>query len=376
MFIIEQLPWGALNTAETHRLCEDKFLRDIEGRLRGILFRWDHFRDDRVIFPWITIPKSYYITQTYGMDPIENTLPAMNGAGAQAHVVRVDQLQNEEDISKIRFQISNSDEEKSKAKFERTKELLNGILGVRWSGYTGYGHVWDEVIRWHGIEQSIIDLVDRPEFIHKILERAFAVYDDAITQYEQAGAIDVGGGWIHCNGAYTDELPGYNYETEEELSPLRYSAKNTWACSAAQIFSTVSPAMHEEFDIDYQIKWFSRFGMGYYGCCEPLDQKIDIIRKLPNIRKISMSPWVNMERGAEAMNGDYVFSRKPSPAFLASSAAWDAAAVRKDLEDAVRINQKYGNPVELILKDVTTIGHNPARVEEWAAIARDVIGIA
>lgn len=54
--------------------------------------------------------------------------------------------------------------------------------------------------------------------------------------------------------------------------------------------SEVSPAMHEEFELEYMMPIFERFGAVYYGCCEPLHLKTEMIRKYPNVRKISMSP--------------------------------------------------------------------------------------
>ncbi len=86
----------------------------------------------------------------------------------------------------------------------------------------------------------------------------------------------------------------------------------------AQIFVSVSPGDAPGVRARLRLPWYERFGLGYYGCCEPLDTKIDIVRKIPNVRKISMSPWVKVERGAERIGGDFVFSRKPSPALLAS----------------------------------------------------------
>ncbi len=140
----------------------------------------------------------------------------------------------------------------------------------------------------------------------------------------------------------------------------------------AQIFSAVSPAMHQEFWLDYAVKWFSRFGLGYYGCCEPLDEKIDIIREVPHVRKISMSPWVNVEKGAERIGRDFVFSRKPSPAFLARE-PWDPAAVEKDLRETLEACARHGCPVELILKDISTVAYQPQRLWEWADIAMRVV---
>ena len=98
----------------------------------------------------------------------------------------------------------------------------------------------------------------------------------------------------------------------------------------AQMFSTVSPAMFQEFEVDYAARIFARFGLVYYGCCDPLDRKMNEVRMIPNVRKVSMSPWVDQERGAAEIGRQFVFSRKPSPAFLAGD-RFDAERVRADL---------------------------------------------
>ena len=52
------------------------------------------------------------------------------------------------------------------------------------------------------------------------------------------------------------------------------------------------------------------------GSCEPLDNKIEIVKKIPNLRKISITPWANINRAAEAVGESYVISAKPNPANL------------------------------------------------------------
>jgi len=141
----------------------------------------------------------------------------------------------------------------------------------------------------------------------------------------------------------------------------------------AQIFSSVSPAMHKEFWLDYAESWFARFGLGYYGYCEPLHHKIHLIRVLPNVRKISMSPFV--VAGAEAIACDYVFSRKPSPALLAVE-QWDGNAVRDDLRQTMDACERNGCPLELILKDISTVRYEPQRLWEWNDIARELTGVS
>ena len=47
--------------------------------------------------------------------------------------------------------------------------------------------------------------------------------------------------------------------------------------------------MHDEFCVQYEMKWMERFGLVAYGCCEPLHNKIGMLRKIKRLRKISMS---------------------------------------------------------------------------------------
>lgn len=374
MFMIDQLPWGELNRdGELNIECEDWLMRYFEGQLRETLYRWNHIQDDRVVANTIRVPKSIHNTG-FGISIKEDRIPGQVGTAADSHDYK-DILKNEEDIEKIQTPKISENKEASKKWLETAKDIFGDIMHVTQSGTNaGYGHVWDVVSTWHGIEECMYDIIDRPEFIHKILDKMFRLFQYQLDEYEKLGLIDAGDPLIHCTGAYCDELPGFNCESEEELEKFRHSAKSIWTMGAAQLFSMVSPEVHDEFEITYQKKWYERFGLGYYGCCEPLDLKIDVIAKLPNVRKISMSPWVNMERGSEAMAGRFVFSRKPNPAFLSSDTAWIPELVRKDLIDAYTIAGKYGNPCELILKDVSTVGNKPERLWEWAKIAVEVCG--
>ena len=129
--------------------------------------------------------------------------------------------------------------------------------------------------------------------------------------------------------------------------------------------------MHKEFELDYARRWYSRFGLVYYGCCEPLHEKIDLVRTIPHLRKISMSPWADVERGAERIGRDFVFSRKPNPAFVAGE-TWAPAVVEKDLRETLASCKRHGCPTEFILKDISTVRYQPQRLWEWAETAMRV----
>ena len=60
------------------------------------------------------------------------------------------------------------------------------------------------------------------------------------------------------------------------------------------MLGSVSPQMFEEYEVEYVKPLLEQFGLVYYGCCEPLPNRIDYIRKIKNVRKISMSPWADI----------------------------------------------------------------------------------
>ena len=139
----------------------------------------------------------------------------------------------------------------------------------------------------------------------------------------------------------------------------------------AQMFSTVSPAAHEEFDIQYSVPLASRCAFTYYGCCEPLSDRIDRLKLYPNLRKVGVSPWADVEKSAEALGGNYVLSRKPNPASVAFST--DRDLVRKEIKETVDLCVKYGCPCDITLKDISTVGYKPENLDIWAETASQVL---
>lgn len=365
MVMIDQIPWHEMNVDDELTLrTEDGFCRNFEWQLRQTLYLWKHMRADMVVEPYVVVHKAINNTG-FGIGVIEDIAVTDPRNSVVGHRY-IDQIKSEEDINKIQMPVVTHNEEATRRAEERAREIFDGILDVRVQGaFPGFAP-WDLIVMWRSPQNMIIDLVDRPEFMHKIISRVTDAYLCMLDQLEQQGLLGYAQSIVHCTGAFTDELPAPGFD------PQRPRAKDNWTFGMAQIFATVSPEMHMEFEINYASKWFERFGLGYYGCCEPLDGKIDIIRKLPNVRKISMSPWANVERGAEKIGRDFVFSRKPSPAFLAWD-DWRPDEVEIDLRNTLEICNRYGCPVEFILKDISTVRYEPQRLWEWSEIAMRVV---
>ena len=216
------------------------------------------------------------------------------------------------------------------------------------------------------VQEAMMDLILRPELVHMAIDRLVSAYLHRLDQWEALGVLALNNGNLRIGSGglgYTDELPGNDYD------PAHIRPHNLWGCATAQIFSEVSPEMHEEFALQYERRWLERFGLTYYGCCEPLHRKIDMLKSVRNLRKVSMSPWIDVEEAAEAVGNDYVFSFKPNPAILAED-EFSADRAREYLRDA--LEKTRGCVVEIIMKDISTVRYDPPRLWEWARIASEV----
>jgi len=365
MVMIDQIPWHEMDVdGELALRSEDEFCRSVETRLRRTLYAWKHMRADMVVEPVIEIPK-VISSNGFGIETRERTAVTDPRSDVVGHYY-LDQIKTEQDVEKIRAPQVALDEHATAVAEEKAHELFDGILEVRMQGCLPSFVPWDLIVLWRGAENAIVDLVDRPQFIHAIISRLTDAHLSMLDQLEAKGLLGCNQSTIHCTGAFTDELPAPGFD------PQRPRAKDLWTFGMAQIFSTVSPAMHQEFELDYAVKWYSRFGLVYYGCCEPLHDKIDIVRKIPHLRKISMSPWVDVEKGAERIGRDFVFSRKPSPAVLAGH-TWEPDVVERDLRDTLQHCARHGCPLEFILKDISTVRYKPQRLWQWAQIAMRVV---
>ncbi|NOY74764.1 MAG: hypothetical protein GXP32_03110 [Kiritimatiellaeota bacterium] len=363
MVMLDQVCWNEMDhNGELTNRCEDSFLRSLESFFRRNLYQWEHFPVDKVFDPWINVPKAISNTG-FGVQINEETV--VFEAGSVLSHKYENLFQTDEDLEKIQVPQINHDKAETEKRLAKAHEIFDGILEVRSTGMAPYLSLWDPISMWMSVEDALFAMIDKPEFMHKLLRRMTDGYLDMLDQLEDQGLLSGQQSVIHCTGAFTDELPakGYNPETPRCM--------DLWMFGLAQMLGIVSPAMYDEFEIQYTSLICERFGLVYYGCCEPLDKKIEQVRKLPNVRKISMSPWADHENGAAEIGRDFVFSSKPNPAHLATS-TFDDDLIRCELTKIKQACDRNNSPLEFILKDISTVCHKPERLDKWAKIAMEV----
>ena len=369
MVWINEVPWHEMNVNDELTLkTTTPWAQSQEGNFRRLLYQWRHFPGDMIVDDFLSChlavnSTSFNITEDVDVIKTDDT----NNIVSRHFNV---QIQNMDDLEKIKMPIVTHDEKETESKYETMLELYDGIMPIK---KTGPNHIWftpwDFLIRWYGIEEAMIDMIERPDFVHAAVDRMVDVWMSELDQFEALNVLALNNNNTRIgSGGYghTSALPGDNYD-DAHIKP-----HNMWGCSNAQIFSEVSPQMQWDFAIEHDLPWLKRWGMTYYGCCEPLDRKMDILRRIPNLRKISISPWCDSGRAIENMGADYVMSRKPNPAIFAPD-NWSPEQARQEICEFTDKTEGRCN-VELIMKDISTVRYEPQRLWEWETVAMDIVG--
>lgn len=367
MVWINELPSHEMNVNnELTRVCEDEWARRIEGGLRWTLYLWRHMPADMTVGDCLVSPMVIHNT---GMNTWEDVdvVRTDDKSGVVSRTFKP-RITKPDDISLITDPVVTLDAAATDREYENMCRLFGDIMPVRKGGLKHYWFTpWDNLIRMWGVEQAMIDMVDRPEMVNAIVGRFVEASLRELDQYEKLNLLRLNNDNTRIGSGgygYTDELPGRKFD------PAHVRTRNMWGCSNAQIFSEISPEMHWEFALKHDIPWLKRWGLNYYGCCEPLDGKLEILRRIPNLRKVSMSPWIKIDRAVKAMGADFVFSYKPNPALLACD-DWHPEQVRSTIKEV--LDKARGCRVEIILKDVSTCRYKPQRVWEWEKIVMELV---
>jgi hypothetical protein len=365
MVWINEIPWDEMSYGdELTCLCVDPYCRSVESELRMTLYQWRHMPADMVLDPVL------YVRYVCGPD----SSYADYGIQAQ-HIAKVDPrgtfgirpiIRDHADVDRLVTPRVWVDWQETERRLDLLSDIADGIMPVRKRGLVHqWFSPWDQMIHWYGIEKLYSDLVEDPELVHHLVRRFMEISHEVLDRQIELGLLSRSNG-NHRVGSgglgITNELPA------DDGGPAH--PEELWGTAAAQIFSEVSPAMHEEFALQYERPYIERFGLSAYGCCDPLHRKIGILRSIRNLRRISVSPFADLPIAAREIGRDYVLSYKPNPALLAGS-SFDESVVRRSLE--IVLEQASGCHVELILKDISTVRGEPSRLWRWAAVAMQVV---
>lgn len=346
--------------------CTDKTCRALELHFLQTEYR-SRVADDYITEPFYTVPACIKTPEmgAWGLPAELGERSAPHGAAAyHASIIE------EEDIEKVVSLPHEVDEEATRRRVAPFEELVGdilpifvdreGVLSVMWQN-----DISTPLAKLRGLEQLMWDMYDRPEWLHDLVGRMQKMILKNMDETLAAGDYSLAN---QRNQAmpYADELQRPN----PAVKGVRQD--QMWGYMAAQEFTMVGPDLFEEFMFNYQKPILERYALSAYGCCEDMSNKIQIVKKLSNLRRIAVSPFSDLKKCAEQIGGDYILSWRPNPSSMVSFGV-DEDMVRKFLRDGFDILDANHCKFDITLKDVETVSGDAQAIIRWTAIVRDEI---
>lgn len=345
--------------------CEGEWARSQERGLLDQICHVQRAQDDYLLAPRVTY-SSIVHQSDFGVQVVKRK--GDDGAGHGSEVWDAPIKDMTRDLGKLKFKELTYDAQATDALKDLMESVYGGVAPVIlrsdfwWT--QGLTATATELI---GLEQLMIAMYDTPDELHWLM--AFLRDDQINTQQwlEERGLLTLNNdeSFVGSGGVgYTSALPAPDWKVGDKVR-----VKDLWGLSESQETVGVAPKMFEKFIFPYQLPVISRFGLSSYGCCEGLDKRIEIIKRIPNLRRVSVSPWADLLVMAEALGKNYIYSAKPNPSFISSS--WNEEVIMRNVRD-ILIAAK-GLAVELTMKDLQTLDGEPDRIGRWVALARKAI---
>ncbi|MDC7234701.1 MAG: hypothetical protein PQJ58_15825 [Spirochaetales bacterium] len=359
--------WGELLPKEETFQCRSERGFFYENQLRRKLWMAANITDDGVEEPVIQYPTGADLSPYGGLDWRIEYAEGEDSTSGAYHYIPV--LNEKKDIEKLQDPILQYDSSLAAAYKKEAEEIFDGLLDCVPETQAFAGKVTDEYSWLRGLDKIYFDLIDDPEWTHEVLQR---ICDNYIMRFKMLEEAGLWGRWeksdpLGSTGLrYCHDMD--DYPATMEKGSLKLS--DTWAFFTAEAFNNISPDMHYDFAYTYDRQMAPLFKYINVGCCEDLTHKIEGIRTIPNVRRISVSEWADVKVAAEAIGNDYVYGYKPSGVPFVMN--WSDEEVRKELRTVLDCTSD--SSVELILNIGGTTGKNgEENLKQWTRIANEEV---
>ena len=160
MVWINEIPWHEMNVDDELTLrTSDPWAQDQERDLRRTLYQWRHLPGDMIVNDFIACPLAVHSTDFGIIEDVElaRTDDANDIVSREFHI----QIRDFDDLEKIKMPVVTHNEAATEFRYQAMCEVYDGIMPVRKQGQTHIWYTpWDYLIRWWGVQEAMLDLVD------------------------------------------------------------------------------------------------------------------------------------------------------------------------------------------------------------------------
>ena len=223
MIWINEICWHEMNVDDELTLrTAHPWAQEQERELRRTLYQWRHLPGDMIVNDYLTCPLAIHSTDFGILEDVDviSTDPATDIVSRRFHI----QIRDFPDLEKIRMPVVTHNREATEFWYQAMCDSYAGILPIRKVGQT---HIWftpwDFLIRWWGVEEAMVDLVERPELVHAAVDRMVDAWMVELDQFVEQNllSLDANNTRIGSGGyGYTKSLPG------DDLDPARVLPHN------------------------------------------------------------------------------------------------------------------------------------------------------
>jgi len=337
--------------------CSDPFLREVEYYFRQIIIKKE-INDDSPLKKYFPVKAEFDVepSNRWGVDIGKHRSTEEGGSW------RYDPpLKTESDFAKLRQPVFTYNHQKTTERLEYMDGLIGDVLPVKLAcgpAYEGVATLGTAAADLRGLEQMMMDMIAEPKLMHTLMKYLLEVKLKELDAWESTGLLTVN----------IDE-PMFCSDPIGDL-PMdgKFDLKNLWCDGNSQEFDQVSPAMWEEFCLNYQRPIFERFGRVCYGCCENLTHKIDGVLSIPNLRILVCSAWTDLDVVLNKVGKDYsiMWRQKASEVVFPD----DVSTIRNDLVEGLQRLQ--GHYYQIVLRELQTLVGHPDRLHIWTDIAKEL----
>ncbi len=344
--------------------CESPAAAMIERQLAHSIAVHERIDDDKVIPDFFDVGLSIDVTW-FGHTPKRTV--ASEGLGFHVTPL-IEQIGR--DFDKLGPSVFRFDAEHTDRFADAVNETIGDILPIRRKNHINHWcfGITQHMVNLMGMENMLCAMMDEPEEFHRLMRFITDELLRFLRWQQENGLLPLNNGNDYMgSGSYCffDGPLG-----EPVCGPVR--SVDLWGHLNSQESVGISARMYREMIFPYYAELAAQFGLLYYGCCEPVNAIWDdCLSHLPNLRKVSISPWCDEDFMAQRLAGSRtIYSRKPSPNFIGVHPALDADAFRAHIRKTADLTK--GCKTEYIFRDIYTLSGNPGKVKEAVRITREL----